>query len=58
MLSNHINLSAGAQNITGAYVIIMPAKTMRLAGKAVTLEKQQKLFVQGYSCISSFICVI
>ena len=52
--SIHINLSAGAQNITGANVIIMfvcrRLLTMRLPGKSkITLEKQQKLFVQGYN---------
>ena len=34
--SIHINLSAGTQNITGANV-------------QITLEKQRKLFVQGYN---------
>ena len=38
MLSIHNNLSAGTQNVTGAYVIIMPIYrhllTMRLHGKA------------------------
>ena len=38
MLSIHNNLSAGAQNVTGAYVIIMLVYrrllTMRLHGKA------------------------
>ena len=38
MLSIYNNLSAGAQNITGAYVIIMPVYrrllTTRLHGKA------------------------
>ena len=38
IIINHINLSAGAQNITGAYVIIMlfcrHLLTMRLPGKA------------------------
>ena len=51
MLSIHNNLSAGAQNVTGAYVIIMLVcrrlLTTRLHGKA--LEKQQNLFVQGYN---------
>ena len=42
MLSIHNNLSAGAQNVTGAYVIIMLVYscllTMRLHGKATTYE--------------------
>ena len=58
MLSIHNNLLAGAQNVTGAYVIIMLVYrrllTTRVHGKAtvrlqITLEKQQKLFVQGYN---------
>ena len=54
MLSIHKNLSADAQNVTGAYVIIM------LVNNALTYmakqlcdsnngQKQQKLFVQGYN---------
>ena len=39
MLSIYINLSAGTQNVTGAYVVIMLVYrcllTMRLPGKAV-----------------------
>ena len=38
MLSIHNNLSAGAQNVTGAYIIVMLVYrrllTMRLHGKA------------------------
>ena len=54
MLSIHYNLSAGAQNVTGAYVLIMLVYrcllTMRLHGKpANNAQKQQKLFVQGYN---------
>ena len=59
MLSIHNNnLSAGTQNVTGAYVINMLVYrrllTARLHGKAavsyqITLEKQHKLFVKGYN---------
>ena len=59
MLSIHNNnLSAGAQNVTGAYIIIMLVYrrllTTRLHGNAavsyqITLEKQQKLFIKGYN---------
>ena len=56
MLSIHINLSAGAQNIIGAYVIIMLIcnnaftwKSSCVIAKLIKLEKQQKLFVQGYN---------
>ena len=55
MLSIHNNLSAGAQNVTGAYVIIMLVYrrmlTMRLHGKAacVIANNARKLFVQGYN---------
>ena len=54
--SIHINLSAGAQNITGTYVIIMLVcghlLTTCLPWKSsvqIMLEKQQKLFVRGYN---------
>ena len=47
MLSIHNNFSAGAQNVTGAYVIIMPVNRRLLTTRL--LEKQQKLFVQGYN---------
>ena len=44
MLSIHNNLSAGAENVTGAYVLIMLVYrhllTMRLLGKAVCDSKQ------------------
>ena len=60
MLSIHNNLSAGAQNVTGAtgaYVIIMLVYrrllTTRLHDKAAVIannaRKTQKLFVQGYN---------
>ena len=59
MLSIHNNLSAGAQNVTGAYVIIMLVYrrllTTRLHHKAAACviannaRKTQKLFVQGYN---------
>ena len=59
MLSIHSNLLAGAQNVTGAYIIIMLVYrhllTMRLRtwqSNCVTANnarKQQKLFVQGYN---------
>ena len=42
MLSVHNYLSAGAQNVTGAYVIM-------LVYRHLLVEKQQKLFVQGYN---------
>ena len=38
--SIHINLSAGAQNITGAYIIMLVCRrllTMRLHGKAAVV---------------------
>ena len=44
MLSIHNNLSAGAQNVTGAYVIIMLVYRHLLM-----LEKTARLFVQGYN---------
>ena len=55
MLSIHNNLSAGAQNVTGAYIIIMLVYrrllTTRLHDKAVAnnARKTQKLFIQGYN---------
>ena len=55
MLSIHNNLSAGAQNVTGAYILIMLVYRCLLttrtymAKQQITLEKQQKLFVQGYN---------
>ena len=50
MLSIHNNLSAGTQNVIGAYIIIMLVTT-RLHGKAAAnnARKQQKLFVQGHN---------
>ena len=53
MLSIHNNLSAGTQNVTGAYVIIMllyrHLLTTHLHSKYVMVKNQQKLFVQGYN---------
>ena len=56
MLSIHNNLSAGSQNVTGAYVIIMLVYrrllTKRLQSSCVitnNARKTQKLFVQGYN---------
>ena len=60
MLSIHINLSAGAQNFTGACLRNNYACLQALVNNAltwqsscvianITLEKQQKLFVQGYN---------
>ena len=56
MLSIHNNLSAGTQNFTGAYVIIMLVYR-RLLTTCLTwqsscvnnIRKTQKLFVQGYN---------
>ena len=49
MLSIHINLSAGAQNITGDnnYASLQAFVNNCLPGKNAC--KQQKLFVQGYN---------
>ena len=56
MLSIHNNLSAGTQNVTGAYVIIMLVYrrllTMHLQGSCVianNARKTQELFVQAYN---------
>ena len=61
MLSIHNNLSAGAQNVTGAYIIIMLVyrrllttrlQTKQLCDSSVIANnppKTQKLFVQGYN---------
>ena len=60
MLSIHNNLSAGAQNVTDTYVIIMLVyKFTSTCYQALTWEsscviannaqKHQKLFVQGYN---------
>ena len=53
MLSTHNNLSAGAQNVTGAYVITMLVNnrftwqsSCMIASNA---RRTQKLFVQGYN---------
>ena len=58
MLSIHNNLSAGAQNVTGAYVIIILV-LQTLVNNALIWQsscvianntrKTQKLFVQGYN---------
>ena len=55
MLSIHNNLSAGTQNVTGVYIIIMLAYkhllTMHLHGRAAVryvpnnTQEQQKLFI-------------
>ena len=52
MLSIHNNLSADAQNVTGAYVIIMLVYRRLLTTRFVIANKArktQKLFVQGYN---------
>ena len=58
MLSIQNNLSAGTQNVTGAYVIRNYACLQVLINNMLTWEsscmiannaKQQKLFVQGYN---------
>ena len=60
MLSIHNNLSAGAQNVTGTYVIIMLVYrrllTTRLHGCVIAnnTRKQQKLFVQLYHMQARF----
>ena len=59
MLSIHNNLSAGAQNVTGAYIINNYACLQVLDNNvltwqsscviAINAQKQQKLFVQGHN---------
>ena len=59
MLSIHNNLSAGAQNVTGAYIIANYACLQALVNNALTWQsscviannarKTQKLFIQGYN---------
>ena len=53
MLSIHNNLSAGAQNVTGAYVIIMLVNNALTWQSSCVIannaQKTQKLFVQGYN---------
>ena len=56
MLSIHNNLSAGTQNVTGDYVIIMLVYrrllTMYLQGSCMianNTRKTQELFVQAYN---------
>ena len=52
MLSIHNNLSVGAQNVTGAYVIIMLVYRrllIMLVYRRLLIFQAQKLFVQGYN---------
>ena len=53
MLSIHINLSAGTQNITGAYIIIMLVYrrllTMVFTWQSSCVIANNKQFVQGYN---------
>ena len=53
MLSIHNKLSAGAQNVTGAYVITMlvnnPLTWQSSCMIANNARRTQKLFVQGYN---------